>query len=627
MSIFSASIKKYQYAFTLALLCISYASSAQQSDPFDGKAAAFHIKLTRYFKSEQDEKASRLLILDSARIFKQDTAWTIENLRTHLDRYETLLVALERHYYYYNIRNYINNKDSVSRQIYNLLDDSIGSLQGMAGRILLKPLFTAITPAELSKYNLLKYQYLLMQARQEATHELPDKEEQLLSKLADPTLDHLIDRYDVLMDSIKAAPIQASAKDSDVRRNSVNAYYKAYNDHAEVLAATLIDITLQKIALAKIRGFNSAPERAYMRRLELPEASVKSLLTEMTQRAGVLKDYQQLQAEQIKHISGLKQVHSWDTSLPMGFAVPPMPYKQAQTTILAALAPLGKAYQDKFAYLLNPANGELDIAPGPDRVTEFTSIGFPGVPESLYMKSYTGSLRDVSRLIHEGGHAIHEQFMSDNLAVPSYKQGPSFVYEAYAMFNELLLLDELEKNEKNLQGKAFYTKQFLDKLSFEVFTSAEEGTFEQGLYDGVAAGRINTQGDIDSLYAGIMNKYDIYFAGEPQRRSEWINKRLVFDDPLYNVNYLYAILVSCKLYAMVHQDPIGFATKYTALLKNGFDMPAGDLFKKFMGFNLDNEALLNSTLQLMQNKTALLKNLYHQINATVVTTPVGVVQK
>jgi oligoendopeptidase F len=111
-----------------------------------------------------------------------------------------------------------------------------------------------------------------------------------------------------------------------------------------------------------------------------------------------------------------------------------------------------------------------------------------------------------------------------------------------------------------------------------------------------------------------MNKYDIYFAGEPQRRSEWINKRLVFDDPLYNVNYLYAILVSCKLYAMVHQDPTGFTAKYTALLKNGFDAPANDLFKKFMGFNLDNEALLNSTLQLMQNKTNLLKELYGKIN-------------
>jgi oligoendopeptidase F len=252
----------------------------------------------------------------------------------------------------------------------------------------------------------------------------------------------------------------------------------------------------------------------------------------------------------------------------------------------------------------------MEIAGGPNRVSEYTSVGFVGVPESLYMKNYNGTLGDISRLIHEGGHAIHEQLMSDNQIVPSYKYGPSIMYEAYAMFNELLLLDALEKQEKTNTGKAFYTKQFLDKLSHEIFTSAEEGAFEQGVYDGVAGGSINTREDVDKLYAGIMNKYDSYFPTEPLRQSEWINKRLVFDDPLYNVNYLYAILVSCKLYQQQHADPKAFAVKYTALLKNGFDAPADDLLKKFMGFSLDSGSLLKDALGLMKDKTGKLEGLY-----------------
>ncbi len=602
-------------AFVICFLCVSFKSVAQQFDPFDGKAASFHINLTRYFKNADDEKTTRTLLMDSIRQFKQDTIWTIESLRTHLDSYEGLLVSLNKHYRYYEIKNYINNKDSIASESANLLDDTINTLNTMVNHMVTKPGITAISQNELSKYNLSKYQYLLNLAKQKTIHKLTDNESRLLSKLSDPVLDHLTNRYDALMDSIKSDKIQTSAKDSIVRKNSAYAHYKAFDDHAEIVAATLIDMTYLKTQSTKIRRFKSVPDQKYMVSLQLPEVSVKALLSEMIKHAGVLKDYQQVQADQIKYTYGLQNINSWDMSLPMGFTVPAMPFKQAQKLILDALAPLGAEYQHKFAYLLNPANGEMDIAPGPNRVTEFTTIGFPGVSEGLYMKSYDGSLDNVSTLIHEGGHAIHEQFMSDYLSVPTYKQGPGFIFEAFAMLNELLLLDGLEKNEKTLQGKAFYTKKFLDKLAHEVFVSAEEGAFEQGMYDGVAAGRINTRYDVDTLYAGIMNKYDRYFATEPQRRSEWINKRLLFDDPLYNVNYLYAILISCKFYEMVQEDQPGFEKKYLALLKNGFDAPANDLFKKFMGFNLDNDALLNSTLQLMRNKTNKLKDLYNQINS------------
>ncbi|GAA3990326.1 M3 family metallopeptidase [Mucilaginibacter dorajii] len=606
MRVFKIVNRKYSATFILSLLCLSFHAFAQQFDPFNGKAVEFHVQFSRYFKSGVDEKASRIIVIDSVSRFKRDSAWAPGNLRSHLDAYEKLLVSIERHYQYFTLKCYVNNKDTLSKQVYSQLGDSIGSLQGMVSRMLLRPNIVKVTGTET------KYRYLLEQSAREATHNLTDQEEAVINRLSDAMTGHLTDRYDDLMDQIKAGNRSAILKspDSVSRRTGMAAYYKAYDDHGELFAATLIDIALQKTAQAKLRGFKSATERAYQRSLQLPEASVKQLLVEITEHAGVLQDYQRLQSGQVKRVTGLGQVHSWDTFLPTGLVTQPMSYEQAKTLILAALAPLGSEYAQAFAHLLDPANGKLDIAGGPDRVTEFTSVGFPGVPESLYMKSFSGSEREVSRLAHEGGHAVHEQLMGDHLAVPSYSKGPGFLFEAYAIFNELLLMDELEKRAKTPINKAYYTKMFLDKLSLELFTSVEEGTFEQGLYDGVADGNIHNREDIDNLYASIMNPYDIYFAGEPERRSEWTNKRLLYDDPIYNVNYLYAILVSCKLYTMVHQDQQGFALKYTALLKNGFDAPATDLLKKIMGFGLDHEALLKGALGLMKSKTALLQTLY-----------------
>lgn len=616
-------------ALAICLICISINGYAQQFDPFDGNGKAFHADMGRYFKTSADELASRKLLLDSINTFQNDSVWTAANLRPHLAVYEHLLVSLQRHYQYHRLLAYINNKDTSARNALNQTDEAQGELSTRTEKILVQPQFTSLTDKQFNTYGLTQYKYLLQHVKQVAAHNLSPHDEKLANQLAGKMLDQLTDRYDNLMDEIKVTDITIDGKtynwasykpeltkttDARVRAKGLkayyDAYYSAYGTHAELFAATLIDITRQKTALAKLEGFASAPEKTYGRKLQLPETSVKQMLQQMTSHADVLKAYKQLLMEQALHTSGLSQIYSWDAASPSGYTWQPQSYAKTKQLILKALAPLGAEYEQDFANLLDPANGRLEIGDGSNRVTEFTSIGYSGVPIGLYMKNYDGGLKSTLVLAHEGGHAIHVQLMSDHTAIPSYLSGPNFMFEAYAMFNELLMYDELQKQATSTAAKAYFTKQFLDKLSLEVFTSAQEGAFEQGLYDGVAAGNINTRKDIDSLYAGIMNQYDIYFANEPQRRSEWINKRLVFDDPLYNVNYLYAIMVSCKLYSMQHADPKGFAIKYTALLSNGFDAPAEDLLKKFMGFGLDNKALLNGTLQIMKDKTELLRSLY-----------------
>ncbi|OKS84775.1 M3 family metallopeptidase [Mucilaginibacter polytrichastri] len=626
------SLKKL-YIIAACLLCLVTNNYAQQQfDPFEGNAPAFHANMVRYFKSPADELNSRKLLLDSVKTFQNDSVWTMANLLPHLNRYEKLLISLQKHYQYHRLLAYINNKDTLARKASNQTDEIQGELNSRVDKILLQPQFASLTDQQFSQYGVSKYKYLLKNTQQNAAHNLSPHDEKLANQLTGNMIDQLTDRYDNLMNEIKVTEISIDgktynwasykpelAKTTDAKAHAVglkayyNAYYDAYSSHAEVFAATLIDITRQKNALAKLQGFTSTPERIYQRRLQLSETGVKQMLQQMTNHAGVLKAYKQLLMEQTQHTTGLSKVYSWDITAPAGYTWQSHTYAQARQLILKALAPLGDEYERNFANLLDPANGRLEIAGGPNRVTEFTSIGYSGIPIGLYMKTYDGGLKSTLVLAHEGGHAIHEQLMSDHATVPSYSSGPSFLFEAYAMFNELLMLDEMRKQASTPQAKAFFTKQFLDKLSLEVFTSAEEGTFEQGLYDGVATGKINTRRDIDSLYTGIMNQYDIYFAGEPQRRSEWINKRLVFDDPLYNVNYLYAILVSCKLYNMQHAYPKGFAMKYNVLLKNGFDAPAEDLLKKQMGFGLDNNALLNGTLQIMKDKTEELRHLYEKM--------------
>jgi oligoendopeptidase F len=351
------------YHKLVLILCLTLPwlhSTAQQYDPFDGNAAAFHVKLSRYFKTEEDEKATRVLVTDSINRFKTDTLWSLGNLATHLDTYSRLLVAIERHNQYFRLRTYINKNDSLARQAANEVDEARGGLEGITGRMLLQPRFSAITDAaaEAVSFNQV-YKFLLGKAKEEAAHNLPEHDEQLLGKVSDDMIDHLTDRYDNLMSSITGDSITIKNKnygpvkiwsgillnpDSVLRRQVAQAYYKAYSDHAEVIAAALIDITRQKNILAKLRGYKTATDRTYGRRLQLPEESVKKMLGEMTQYADVLKNYQRVQANQIKKQTGLTTVHSWDAGLPMGFTWQPLPFAKVRPLILDALAPLGDEY-------------------------------------------------------------------------------------------------------------------------------------------------------------------------------------------------------------------------------------------------------------------------------------------
>jgi oligoendopeptidase F len=620
---------KWRYVYIIvALFGFTNRSVAQQFDPFNGKSSEYQVNLKRYFKSAEIELTYRVELLDSVKKFQSNRVWNLTGLAARLNQYEHFLVELERHSVYWTLKYYQNKKDTAALSNQNILGNCFAELKAYVNKAILQSGLASLTDRQLKALKLSRYKHLLLINKETAAHTPSVQDLKIINKIGDPVVDGLDDRYNLLMDQIKAKSVISSDgkifdpiteladikrnKDVKLRMDGAKSFLNAYDEHEEVFAATLIDIARQENAIAKLYGYSNAPARMYDHHLQLGEADVKDMLDELALHADILQNYQRVQIKQIEQSTGLHQTHSWDMSLPLGYVPEPQDFLTAKKNILQALSPLGADYTNHFAFLLDPTHGELDITGGPNRVTEYTSRGYPGIPTTLYMKSFNGDIVSIKTLIHEGGHAVHRQLMSDNYIVPTYSSGPNFLFESFAMFNELLLFDELKNKSSTNSAKAFYTKQFTDKLAFELFTSAEEGSFEQGIYDGVSNGKIHNMYDIDSLYAGIMNKYDLFFKNEPERHGEWINKRLLYDDPIYNVNYLYAILVTCKLYELVHLDPQNFSIRYSALLRNGFDASADDLLKKFMGFSLDRKDLIEGALRLMKQKTSELNELYQK---------------
>jgi oligoendopeptidase F len=89
---------------------------------------------------------------------------------------------------------------------------------------------------------------------------------------------------------------------------------------------------------------------------------------------------------------------------------------------------------------------------------------------------------------------------------------------------------------------------------------------------------------------------------------EWMRKRLLFDDPLYLVNYLYAAVVAVALYDRAHTD-LDFASKFEALLRSGFDAEPQAILAR-MGIRLDDPSLVKAAARLLQTRTDELQQLY-----------------
>ena len=192
---------------------------------------------------------------------------------------------------------------------------------------------------------------------------------------------------------------------------------------------------------------------------------------------------------------------------------------------------------------------------------------------------------------------------------PIYERsGPNYFSEGFAIFNELLLLDHATEVAKTPVEKKYALERLLAKLSLELFVSAEETAFERSLYAETVGGPLLERAKIDSLYQASIAPYEYWPVSDIGQSRGWMRKALVFEDPLYLVNYLYASVIAVALYDKSHTDP-EFATRYEALLRRGFDSEPETLLAS-LGIRLDDPALVKPAARLFSEKTEELQNLY-----------------
>jgi oligoendopeptidase F len=273
-----------------------------------------------------------------------------------------------------------------------------------------------------------------------------------------------------------------------------------------------------------------------------------------------------------------------------------------RTIAPAALAPLGRDYVRAFGALLAQDGRRLDLADmlGHREAGGF-SVSAPGTPAGLYIATFGGSLDDLRRVMHEGGHAIAAQ-VADDAGTPSLlAHGPNSLMESYALLDEFLLYDHLAQHARTPAERERYLVTLVDDMVFQVFGSAEEATLEQTIHDEAAAGRVQSAADLDRLTIGVRSAFEPWPADVLHASSSWwASKRLYYQDPFYLVNYLYAGVIAINLYAEAKAHPATFAPRYHALLARGYDAPTETLLAPMLGDGVTLDALTTRSFDVIR---------------------------
>jgi len=576
----------------------------------------YHVDFARHFfaspEAEKAERAALYASLKQLESLKGRVAASADNLLNAMQLNGNIQVLLHRHHSYLYLRHAINTNDDASINDDFKLNSEVNSGTAFLRQEVIQLDDRSLADFAAQKPALKAYLFAIDGIRRHRPFVLSQQEEEILDTTAPFNTMWQAELYDKISANTPIIPPKSQGRDR--REEAFKNDYAATGAQRDIYAFILTHLASARDKLATLHHFPDAPTEAYFESY-WARAEVDNLLEQLAKQADLYKRYQLLRADHVKKVFGFDTVNLWDINVnPPGMPPPRFTIDEASRIIREALSPLGPDYGRELAALLDPANGRMDIVPGDHRKGGGGgfSLGFIGTDSVFFTQGFYGRYNDVRALAHESTHAVQRQLMTDNNVLPDYAEGPHYLFEGFAIFSEFLLLDYLYTHETDPSLKQYYLEQFFDGKGMEMFRVAPEVAVEHAVYDGVRKGSVKGADDLDSLTKKIYSRYSIWPERHDELKAEWIYIPLMYDDPFYDINYVYGSLLALKMFELYKSDPKHFAPPYIALMKNGFTAPPEELLKHYLNIDLQDPALLSGATKILKDKVDLLEQSYKE---------------
>lgn len=285
------------------------------------------------------------------------------------------------------------------------------------------------------------------------------------------------------------------------------------------------------------------------------------------------------QAEKRKNELGLTELKPWDMEVNTAGKPALKPFKNGQELIdksiecFSAIHPeLGQKLAIMKANNLFDVESRMSKAPG--------GYNYPlaetGAP-FIFMNS-ANSLRDLTTMVHEGGHAVHT-FLTANLELNDFKHCPSEVAELASMSMELISMDNWNvyfDNEENLiRAKK---EQLADVLKTLPWVAVID-QFQHWIY----TNQTHNAADRETAFKQIYNRFGAGFADwtslEQQFGNLWQKQLHLFEVPFYYIEYAIAQLGAVAVWKNYKENPTKALAQYLEALALGYTKPLNQIYE------------------------------------------------
>jgi len=285
------------------------------------------------------------------------------------------------------------------------------------------------------------------------------------------------------------------------------------------------------------------------------------------------------QAEKRAEALGLEEVKPWDLDVSTSGKPALKPFQNGNELIEKTITAFN-AIDPKLGQMLAimKANNLFDVesrkgkAPG--------GYNYPlaetGAP-FIFMNS-AGTLRDLTTMVHEGGHAIHT-FLTANLELNDFKHCPSEVAELASMSMELISMDQWHiyfDNEADLiRAKK---EQLLDVLKTLPWVAVID-QFQHWIYTNPSHNAADREEAFKQIYTTFGAGFANWEGLDHEFGNIWQKQLHVFELPFYYIEYGIAQLGAIAIWKNYKEHPEKALQQYLDALSLGYTKPMNEIYE------------------------------------------------
>ncbi|MEQ7799103.1 M3 family oligoendopeptidase [Pedobacter sp. ASV1-7] len=195
----------------------------------------------------------------------------------------------------------------------------------------------------------------------------------------------------------------------------------------------------------------------------------------------------------------------------------------------------------------------------------------------IFMNS-ANSFRDLTTMVHEGGHAIHT-FLTANLELNDFKHCPSEVAELASMSMELISMDNWDIYFDNEEDLIRAKKEQLADVLKTLPWVAVIDQFQHWIYTNPGHNATDREEAFKQIYTRFGSGFSNWEGLEKEFGNIWQKQLHLFEVPFYYIEYAIAQLGAIAIWKNYKENPQKALQQYLDALALGYTKPINEIYE------------------------------------------------